>query len=688
MTPSSRSGRRSRPTFWALVAVLSTTFAGLHVAADAPPAAAADLSQFNPGLIITDANFTDHASMSTADVQAFLDQRAPRCVPGADGTPCLRTATFDTTTRTPDDRCPGGYVGASGESAAQVITKVAQGCGISPRVLLVTLQKEQSLVTATGSQLYASRYQKAMGFACPDTAPCDVRYYGFQNQLYQAAWQFRNYALNPGRYAHRAGVVNNVRFHPRAECGSSPVLIQNQATAGLYNYTPYQPNAAALTGSGDSCSSYGNRNFWNFYTDWFGRPDGRDPIGVVDSVTATNAGVTVTGWTLDPDSNESTQVHVYVDGVGVSAMADAPRPDVGAAYGRGDLHGFSVFVAAPPGTRNVCTFGISAGLGPNTLLDCRNVVVPDSPPIGMVTSISTTDDSLTVRGWAIDPDTSERTQAHVYVDGVGASVWADESWPGLDSLHRRGDDHGFTHARTVAPGPHQVCAFAINTAAGSNTLLDCRTVVVGAQTAPIGVLDSVRLSGSELTVEGWTLDPNTLGRPTEVHIYVDGVGVSILGDGSRPDVATVFGADHRRGFSHTRAIGPGRHSLCIYAIDTTGGPPTVVTCRTVDGPVNQAPTGAIESVAVSGADVTVRGWTWDPDTTDRNQVHIYVDGQGVSLWADESRPDVAAAHGTGPSRGYTHTRTLPPGPHQVCVFSIDTGTGPSTLLGCRSFVTG
>jgi uncharacterized protein with LGFP repeats len=51
------------------------------------------------------------------------------------------------------------------------------------------------------------------------------------------------------------------------------VFIYNQATAGLYNYTPYQPNAAALRagyGSGDDCSAYGNRNFYSYFTDWFG----------------------------------------------------------------------------------------------------------------------------------------------------------------------------------------------------------------------------------------------------------------------------------------------------------------------------------------------------------------------------------------------------------------------------------
>ena len=52
-------------------------------------------------------------------------------------------------------------------------------------------------------------------------------------------------------------------------------MLANAATAALYYYTPYQPNAAALAnlyGTGDSCSAYGNRNFWRLYRDWFGDP--------------------------------------------------------------------------------------------------------------------------------------------------------------------------------------------------------------------------------------------------------------------------------------------------------------------------------------------------------------------------------------------------------------------------------
>ncbi|MCL2454422.1 MAG: hypothetical protein FWD18_03860, partial [Micrococcales bacterium] len=389
---------------------------------ETPRAQAVDLSRFNPGLIITDRNFTDWSSMNAASIQAFLDARNPSCRPGNDGTPCLRAAVFDTWTRPADNRCRGTYVGAARESAATIIAKVAQACEISPKVLLVLLQKEQSLVTATGTSLTASRYRSATGFGCPDTAPCDAQYYGFYNQVYHAAWQFRNYTLYPERYNHRAGVVNNIRFHPNAACGSSPVRIQNQSTANLYNYTPYQPNAASLaagSGTGDACSSYGNRNFYRFYTDWFGRPDAGDPIGAVESITATMSSITVSGWAIDPATNVSNQVHIYVSSVGYAVNANLPRPDVGAVFGMGPERGFSATFPASPGRHAVCTYSIGVERPQVTLLGCRTVDVVNRPPMGVIDAVAINEGQLTVAGWAFDPDSPGSTDVHVYVNGVG-----------------------------------------------------------------------------------------------------------------------------------------------------------------------------------------------------------------------------------------------------------------------------
>lgn len=229
---------------------------------------AADGSLFNPGMIISDALFFDGGAMTAVEVQSFLNAQVPNCVAGAT---CLKNFTQTTQSRAATPGRCAAYAGAPNESAATIIARVGAACNISQKAILVLLQKEQGLVTATNPS--EVKFRIATGYGCPDTAECNSEYYGFYNQVYKAAWQFQVYANNPGFGGHVAGRVNNIRFHPDASCGTSPVFIQNQATAGLYNYTPYQPNKAALNnlyGIGDSCSSYGNRNFWRLYTDWFG----------------------------------------------------------------------------------------------------------------------------------------------------------------------------------------------------------------------------------------------------------------------------------------------------------------------------------------------------------------------------------------------------------------------------------
>ncbi len=157
-------------------------------------------------------------------------------------------------------------------TSAQIIKDVSQACNINPQVLIVLLEKEQSLVTDIWP--LQTQYRNATGFACPDTAPCDPDFEGFFYQVYYAARQFQIYKSFPDNYNYIAGQTNRIYWHPDlTRCGSSNVLIENQATAALYIYTPYRPNQAALNnlyGTGDSCSSYGNRNFWRIFTDWFG----------------------------------------------------------------------------------------------------------------------------------------------------------------------------------------------------------------------------------------------------------------------------------------------------------------------------------------------------------------------------------------------------------------------------------
>ena len=229
---------------------------------------------FNAGNLISDFNFFNSWAMTESEIQSFLAQRVGSC----GNSYCLAAYRTDTPNASFGFGTCEPYRGEPGESAARIIFKVQRACGLSAKVILVTLQKEQGLITKSAPT--SAELRKAMGMGCPDTSVCDSQYYGFFNQVYAAARQLTWYT-NPGssmyqsgRYA--VGQVRDVLYHPNTDCGASGVYISNIATAALYWYTPYQPNANALAaGSGpssDPCASYGNRNFFNFYNQWFGDP--------------------------------------------------------------------------------------------------------------------------------------------------------------------------------------------------------------------------------------------------------------------------------------------------------------------------------------------------------------------------------------------------------------------------------
>ena len=265
-----RPWRRALAVAVAIVVAAPLLSAINATVAPVEPAAAATASGFTPGNIIADSVFFDPAVMSSVQVQQFLSTQVTNCLSGYT---CLKDYRETTTTRAADSYCRT-YTGVANQSSADIIWNVSQACGINPQVLIVLLQKEQSLVTDTWPT--AGQYRSATGYGCPDTAPCDAQFYGFFNQVYKAARQFRVYQTWPEDFNFRPGPAA-VQFNPNGSCGASTIYIENQATAGLYNYTPYQPNAAALAnlyGTGDGCSSYGNRNFWRLFTDWFGDPQG------------------------------------------------------------------------------------------------------------------------------------------------------------------------------------------------------------------------------------------------------------------------------------------------------------------------------------------------------------------------------------------------------------------------------
>ncbi|MGY3262596.1 hypothetical protein [Frigoribacterium sp. 2355] len=683
------------------VALVASALTVVSIAADDPrPASAASGADFDPGNIISDANFYAAGSMTLDNVQSFLNQQVPSCR-ASSGPACLKSYTMDTFTRQDSGARCGTYPGGPGQSAAAVIYNVAQICGISPKVLLVLLEKEQGIVTSSAPTAYM--YRSATGYGCPDTAACDAQYYGFFNQVYGAALQFKRYAATPTSWSYQAGRTNNIFYHPNASCGTKPVYIQNQATASLYIYTPYTPNAAALAnmyGTGDSCSAYGNRNFFRIYTDWFGSTTGGgSPYGYVDTAAAGFRQVTVSGWAVDPDSAAPIRVDFYVDGRGAaSTVAGNDYPSLAGVLGKGNTaHGFSANITGmSAGRHSVCSYAINVGTGVNTLLDCREFVVRTGDPFGYVDSVSASAGSLTVKGWVVDPDTADPITARVTVDGrqVSSQIASGEV-PGLPAVYPGwGTRHAFESTVTgVSGGSHRVCVQGVNVGAGSTVDVACQTVVM-ASGAPSLFLDEVSMgSPGKLLVRGWAIDPDTVD-PVRVHVYVDGaLSTKVTADVSKASLATAFpGYGDKHAFSVPVAgLSAGTHSVCVYAINVGAGG-NAVRCADVAAPTGSPRLFLDQAQGTALGQITVRGWSFDPDVVDPVRVHLYLDGRLVTkVTADVAKASLGTSFpGYGEKHAFTATLTgVGPGAHTLCTYAINVGGGGNTV-DCRtvSAVTG
>ncbi|KAA9084107.1 hemagglutinin [Microbacterium radiodurans] len=263
--------------FVALIVAIGTTTATIIAAVpDRPvsddPALPPNAGEIDPGNLIDDALFYDDDAMTTDEIQRFLDDRIGSCANDR----CLNVVTAGISSR------PARVSERTGEvvcraveggelRVAEIIDRMQRACGISARVILVTLQKEQSLVSGRAARAPSeARLRTAMGASCPDDAPCDPAYEGVGAQIVAGTTDLASYRAS--RFMRQPG-THFIGFHPNRDCGGTDVVIENDATAALYNYTPYQPNDAAMSagwGTGDACSSYGNRNFSYYFALWFG----------------------------------------------------------------------------------------------------------------------------------------------------------------------------------------------------------------------------------------------------------------------------------------------------------------------------------------------------------------------------------------------------------------------------------
>ena len=239
---------------------------------------------FNPNLLISDKTFSDTQTFGgAAGIQKFLETKGSVLAnTSPDFLSMLKEPTAVMLKQGLEDPEPNLPIQ---RTAAQLIWDASVQSGLNPQVLLVTLNKEQGLITSSqnlsGSALQTA-LDHALGFACPDSGGCGSLFPGFYYQL------FGNFDSSGNRYL---GAAKSLMKSFTAPGGRGPadangnithvgdtITLQNTmggydgispvqsvqlgdlATAALYRFTPHVFN--------------GNYNFWLFFNSWFKYPNG------------------------------------------------------------------------------------------------------------------------------------------------------------------------------------------------------------------------------------------------------------------------------------------------------------------------------------------------------------------------------------------------------------------------------
>jgi hypothetical protein len=180
--------------------------------------AGASAGNFNPDFVVSESTFRDSTALDVAQIQAFLESQ-----PGA-----LKNYT-------------GKDHAGKTATAAQMIADASARYNINPKVLLTTLQKEQSLISRPRPSRRALDW--AMGCGKTDSRTIS-KYRGFGKQIWYGAA-----SLDKNSRPWHEGISRTI--------DGSVIHPVNAGTYALYKYTPH---------------FRGNMSFWMLYWRYFGNP--------------------------------------------------------------------------------------------------------------------------------------------------------------------------------------------------------------------------------------------------------------------------------------------------------------------------------------------------------------------------------------------------------------------------------
>ena len=331
-----------------------------------------------------------------------------------------------------------------------------------------------------------------------------------------------------------------------------------------------------------------------------------------------------------------------------------------------------------------------------------------NPKYVLDSATSNSPGTITVRGWAFDPDDTSAKLKIKVSGGPGGSylgeLTANKSRPDVNNVYGCGNNHGFEGTFNIewdATWTGKVYVNIINVGSGSNETSPRITVTVQKDTVPPTITE---LYVTNKTPDGCTLKcsiydnlelrEQNIGVYKEVHdengnvysdklmykvSYADGVATCNLTPYDRPGHIYVF---------------------TVKATDIQGN--SISKSLTIDWgesnppePENHDPVYSFDSVmSKSPGTVTVRGWAYDPDDTDAKLNITVWGGPGMfklgTITADKVRNDVNDIYGCGNKHGFEATFPIDwngewTGSYRAYVDITNVGAGNDVTSAQKSF---
>jgi hypothetical protein len=266
---------------------------------------------YDGGRLIDDSVFLDAGSMSKESIQSFLSSR------GAG----LASMNFPMDCDAAGQQAKQAYLsigapcGNQNVPASHLIYYSSQIYGLNPKVILATMQKEQSLTTAPNPTSW--QLSQAMGYGCPTSGSCSsssnffyqidngtwVLRFHYERARGNMTWWYTSTSWTCGTekqyYKPNLYPKQNVDFYDQNNVYYRTHYIFNAATSAMYCYTPHAyNNPQGLYGRppfGSTGMYYsGSYNFVYFFELWFGSVTGAHYAWNIESFTLSGGDNSIT----------------------------------------------------------------------------------------------------------------------------------------------------------------------------------------------------------------------------------------------------------------------------------------------------------------------------------------------------------------------------------------------------------